>query len=460
VRRPPGATLLRLASPGVIIALATVVLPSTAALAGDAAPGGGSPVWIRKLVDKALIPLGETANDLTPFLVMAGLLAAAAIIMWHFPGNRAARRVVQTISAAAFIIGIHPCGCMTRDLVLGVGWLSVSDLTAFKYMIVFVTVGTFCAVVGRGFCGWLCPLGYAQELMALASRRLHRAIGEGRSLRVVRYVATFFLGGIVVYCAIHFLTQLSMSINTGNAALLVPRFTTDALSIYAVIFAAAACIAALGALLRSVLIAKYLFGVEILAAILYAFYRTKPGTYSVIEYTMVFFVMGLTLIVLVILGDESKDRFFKKFRYALWLLILAIYIYQMYNVGPMCLFFQGSTEWPIVLSFGGVFLLSVLLPMSWCRYMCPEGAALGLLANRAGWQINRNDRCTGCGVCMKVCPLQCIEYGIRDRKVCIYCTKCRDSCPEGALELVNEIGGERQAVPYPPPAESIPREAQ
>jgi len=44
--------------------------------------------------------------------------------------------------------------------------------------------------------------------------------------------------------------------------------------------------------------------------------------------------------------------------------------------------------------------------------------------------------------------------------VCIYCTKCRDSCPEGALELVNEIGGERQAVPYPPPAEFIPREAQ
>jgi len=453
----------RLIRLGMTLALIGILLTAAEAFAGE--PGDGRPgttgsVWVKKLVDRAVIRLGDTSNDMLPFLIMAGLLAVAAFLMWRFPGNQTVRRVVQTVSAAAFIVGIHPCGCMTRDLVLGIGWLSASDLTAFKYMIVFVTAGAFAAVVGRSFCGWLCPVGYAQELISLASRRLYRAIDGGRIARVVLHVSIFFGAGLVIYCAIFISLKLPQAARNGDLSLLVPQFTSETLLPYGAAYLAAAVIGAFGALLRSVLLTKYLFDVEILVAIMYAFYRTKPGTYSVIGYAMAFFVMGLALIVLIILGDDSKDRFFKKFRYALWLCILAIYAYQMYNVGPMCLFFQGSTEWPILVSFGGVFLLSILLSMSWCRYMCPEGAALGLLASRASWQINRNDKCTGCGVCNEVCPLHCIEYGIRDRKSCIYCMKCVDACPVNALELINEIGRERQTIPYPPPPEFVPGEAR
>ena len=50
-------------------------------------------------------------------------------------------------------------------------------------------------------------------------------------------------------------------------------------------------------------------------------------------------------------------------------------------------------------------LLSIVLRNFWCRYLCPYGALLGLLA-LAG-------------------PLQVI----RDREKCIDCKKCEDSCP-------------------------------
>ena len=340
--------------------------------------------------------------------------------------------MVQTVSAVAFIIGIHPCGCMTRDLILGTADLSINDLSAFKYMVVFATVGTFTAVVGRAFCGWLCPLGYAQELIAKASRGFSRAITEGNFLGALWRAAVFFIAGGALY------------------EVLVAPVDLRFVEVYGGVFLAVAAVVIAGCRLRSLVLAKYLFGVGILIAILYAFYKTKPGTYSVVEYSMVFFVMGLTLIALTIIGDERKDAFFKKFRFALWLGIIGVYLYNLYNVGPMCLFFQGSTEWPVLISFGGVFLLSILVTMSWCRYMCPEGAALGLLAARAGWQINRTDRCTGCGTCTLVCPLHCIECGIRDRKTCIYCCRCLDHCPQKALVLVNEIGGEVQAIPVPP----------
>ena len=403
--------------------------------------GAHRTLTMKRVADKAWLPLGDTANDLTPFLVMAGLLVVAAILMWVVPKRQWTRRAVQTISAVAFIVGIHPCGCMTRDLILGVADLSINDLSAFKYMVVFATVGAFAAVVGRGFCGWLCPLGYAQELVSRVSRRFHTYVDRGWYVEALCGAVLFFDGGLLLY------------------RLLVAPADMYFAKIYGGVFLAVAVVIVLGTALKSSLVVKYLFGLQILVAILIAFYLTKPGTYSLIEYTMVFFVLGLILIVLTILGDGEKDAFFKKFRYVLWSAIVAIYVYQLFHVGPMCLLFQGSAEWPVLLSFGGVFLLSILLTMPWCRYMCPEGALMGLLASRAYWQINRNDRCTGCGSCTRACPLHCIEHGIRDRKTCIYCMKCVGICPEDALALVNELPGKTQDIPYPPPEEFIPEKA-
>ena len=433
------------AAAGVIALTVAVCLIAACSMSGVQTKGErnglaiGSELKITKLVDRSWIPLGNTANDLTPFLVMLALLVVAAVLMWGLPQRQWARRVVQTISAAAFIIGIHPCGCMTRDLILGTADLSINDLSAFKYMIVFTTVGTFAAVAGRGFCGWLCPLGYAQELVAKMSRGFWKFVSQGACLGAVGLTIAFFAGGVLLYALV-----VDVPVRGGGVD---PAFAR----VYGGVFVAVAAAVVLGTWLRNVMLTKYLLGVGILAAILYAFYRTKPGTYSIIEYAMVFFVMGLTLIVLTVVGDEGKDRFFKKFRFALWLGIIGVYVYNLYNVGPMCLFFQGSTEWPVLISFGGVFLLSILVTMSWCRYMCPEGAALGLLAARAGWQINRTGKCTGCGTCTRACPLQCIERGVRDRRTCIYCCKCIDGCPAGALVFENEIGGTVQEIPYPPP---------
>jgi len=342
----------------------------------------GDRLVIRKVIERALLPLGNTALDLTPFLMMAGLSVVAAFLMrWKFPHRQWARRLVQTISAVALVLGVHPCACMSRDIILGANAMGRDDLGAFKYLIVFATVAAFTMLFGRIFCGWLCPLGFAQELLG---KLTSWARGEKEK----------------------------------------PAF------IYA----------------------KYGLGVLFLGVLFYSSYVTKPATFSFIEHAMVFYTIGLSLIALTVLTDHSKDWFFKsRVRYAILISIFAVFIYGVYANGPFCVFFTAYVEWASLISCFGVLLLSIVLMNAWCRYMCPEGAMLGLLANHSAWQINRNDRCQHDGCCEPVCPVDCIVMGIRDKRTCLYCMKCVDACPHGALEIVNELRpGKKQTIPFTP----------
>jgi uncharacterized protein (DUF362 family)/NAD-dependent dihydropyrimidine dehydrogenase PreA subunit len=52
-------------------------------------------------------------------------------------------------------------------------------------------------------------------------------------------------------------------------------------------------------------------------------------------------------------------------------------------------------------------------------------------------EVNRN-KCIKCGICSKLCPVQCITltpYPSFDRKKCIKCYCCHEHCPQGAIFL-------------------------
>lgn len=48
-----------------------------------------------------------------------------------------------------------------------------------------------------------------------------------------------------------------------------------------------------------------------------------------------------------------------------------------------------------------------------------------------------NDKCTGCGICTKICPQQAItiqdDVAVIDQVLCSHCGDCAQACPAGAI---------------------------
>lgn len=57
------------------------------------------------------------------------------------------------------------------------------------------------------------------------------------------------------------------------------------------------------------------------------------------------------------------------------------------------------------------------------------------------------DKCTGCGMCLTVCPHQVLELQIgssrvciQDRDACMECGACSRNCPVGAISVKAGVG--------------------
>ena len=87
----------------------------------------------------------------------------------------------------------------------------------------------------------------------------------------------------------------------------------------------------------------------------------------------------------------------------------------------------------------------------WCRF-CPTGSSLAVLNRFRGFKwapalhIDKNEeKCTKCGICKRVCPVQVTEVyeqkgGKIDTSMCMLCMRCVEMCPyEGCLKV--NLGG-------------------
>jgi len=83
-----------------------------------------------------------------------------------------------------------------------------------------------------------------------------------------------------------------------------------------------------------------------------------------------------------------------------------------------------------VLVLAGLAMLGLVFRGSFCRWLCPYGALLGLLAKIGPTALARDaEGCTGCGRCRKACPMDIpVASGARPM-TCTGCASCVLACP-------------------------------
>ena len=97
-------------------------------------------------------------------------------------------------------------------------------------------------------------------------------------------------------------------------------------------------------------------------------------------------------------------------------------------------FLQGAMFSAI---FVGVLLLNLLERRFWCKYLCPLGALLGLLARFSLLKQSVSEGCTSCGACTEICQGGALDGGpgTWNKSECLVCFDCDDICPVGAVSF-------------------------
>jgi polyferredoxin len=149
-------------------------------------------------------------------------------------------------------------------------------------------------------------------------------------------------------------------------------------------------------------------------------------------------------------------------------ILLALFVYAVASMPPdairgflespygviadvkMLVFFRtlGTTA-ALVIAF--LLVASVVVKHAWCRYLCPYGALMGLVALASPSSIRRNaDACIDCAKCAKACPsrLPVDRLAVVRSPECSACLACVTACPvKGALDLSIGIGTRRTVLP-------------
>jgi polyferredoxin len=244
------------------------------------------------------------------------------------------------------------------------------------FALAFVTLGVT-LVLGRVWCGWICPMGTLLGWLRFRSAR--RLAGRmPPALRRVKYV---LFGAVVVLAALGNLTLLVLD----PLALLTRTMTTSVIP-----------------------------GFVYLVDALERAGMTWGPTVGVVQWTE----ETLRGTVLPTIQPRYEQGI------ALFLVLLAI------------------------------VLLNALADRFWCRYLCPLGALLGLVAKAQLVRPAISDGCGACGACATACRLDAIEVGGRGASrgaakaaatsppaqlvssECTMCLDCLVACPrEGGVSL-------------------------
>ena len=307
----------------------------------------------------------EVVVELLKFTILAALAIAGVLIITIWKKNQTIK-----VTYIKFVIQVA-----SLAVVYYLFTYSVRPL----YILVFILAMTL--VLGRFFCGWICPFGLYMDVLTLIRKALkirYRIIPDrlNKLLHNLRYELVIFF---LVLAAILYILE--------------PPSTWNLLNLMALLFAGP--FEHIGIMLGPLvpLIVPWQGPLEI-----FGLYFSFPYVQEVIKYS----------------GENFA------------------------TVGALIF---------LALVAAGSFLMRRV----WCRF-CPTGISIAVVNKLKGFKwapllhLDKNEtKCTRCGICKRVCPVQVTEvYEQKGGKImtsmCMLCFRCVEMCPYEDCLRVN-VGG-------------------
>ncbi len=108
-----------------------------------------------------------------------------------------------------------------------------------------------------------------------------------------------------------------------------------------------------------------------------------------------------------------------------------------HHINPFNLFNFDFDELSIVITLVCVFIVGLFIYRPFCQFICPFGLISWLAERFSIFRVNvDHSKCTKCGVCIDICPLDAAKGMVERKKMpadCFSCARCLNVCPVDAI---------------------------
>ncbi|HEY3355398.1 MAG TPA: 4Fe-4S binding protein [Polyangia bacterium] len=173
-----------------------------------------------------------------------------------------------------------------------------------------------------------------------------------------------------------------------------------------------------------------------------------------IEDSSLHWAAALILLCFLVVAGLVEDGPTRRLRLLSVAAILVTAVSNLVVTSPVHFAFTSRSDPASALATVVIMIASLFVLRAWCRYLCPWGYLMGLLARVSRLKLARDPaRCTDCEACARACDVGAITGGEVRHAECQLCYACVDACPTGAFTVVDTW--QRTAAPAPvapPPA--------
>jgi polyferredoxin len=307
-----------------------------------------------KLIERPILPVGNTYLDAFAFLVFFLLLFSSGIALKSRQGIRL-RPYLQAAAFIFFIFIVHRCFCALRGTIFSFQDIGRNDLNVFNGLFILAPLIAFTLLFGRIFCGWLCPLGFMQETFFRVPLIKEFMLGQSSGAKLARLLCL-----LAVFCATLFLL-----------------------------------------------------------------FKFKPKTFFFVQNIASFWGLVTVILAGLFVLNQGQDLKLKSLRYFMlfvWLLIIA---FGIFVTDPWCALYGNEIDYSSLISLFAVLASAAIVPMAWCRYLCPLGSVLSLLAKFYQVKMRRKDNSLISNQkTSRICYVQALEEKGLDESSCLFCKRC------------------------------------